>query len=255
MKNGRLAGKVALLTGTASGIGAACAALFAREGAKVVALDYDEKGAAGVERLVAEGLDAEFIHGDLTKEDDCMGAVERTIARHGTVDILMHNAGTFSNQLVHAFTNEEFDRVFDLNVRSAVWMTKYTLPWMLKQGRGALCYTASKTGLVAQTNSPLYCASKGALIQLMRAIALDYAKQGIRANALCPGIIDTPMLDFAIGMEADPVAARKWNEEAQPIGRLGTPEECAHAALWLCSEDASFVTGVALPVDGGFTAM
>ncbi|MCL6548892.1 MAG: glucose 1-dehydrogenase [Alicyclobacillus sp.] len=255
MANGRLAGKVALLTGTATGIGAACTTLFAHEGATVVAMDRNEAGAEVVQRLVDEGFQATFVHGDLTREADCIRAVQQTIEMHGRIDILLHNAGTFSNQLVHESSNDEFDRVFNLNVRSAVWMSKYTIPAMLKQGKGAICFTASKTGLVAQYNSPLYCASKGAVVQLMRAIALDYAKQGIRANAICPGIIDTPMLDLAISMEADPEAARKLNETAQPIGRLGTPEECAHAALWLCSDDASFITGVALPVDGGFMAM
>src|SRR5438034_10877829 len=131
----------------------------------------------------------------------------------------------------------------------------YAIPIMLGQpGRGVILFTASKTGLVAQSDSPVYCASKGAIVILAKALALDYAARGIRVNALCPGIIDTPMLHRFADAKPDPAAAWTAYGAAQPMGRLGTPEECAAAALWLVSSDASFVTGVALPVDGGFTA-
>jgi NAD(P)-dependent dehydrogenase (short-subunit alcohol dehydrogenase family) len=126
---------------------------------------------------------------------------------------------------------------------------------MLEQGSGSILFTASKTGLVAQRDSPVYCASKGGMVQLARALALDYAARGIRVNALCPGIIDTPMLHYFADSMPDPAAAWREYSSVQPMGRLGTPEECAEAALWLVSDAASFITGVALPVDGGFTAM
>ena len=145
--------------------------------------------------------------------------------------------------------------VLDINVKGLIFASRHAIPIMLEQGGGVILFTASKTGLVAQKDSPVYCASKGAAVMLAKALALDYATQGIRVNALCPGIIDTPMVrDFAEAMP-DPAAA--WNEYslAQPIGRLGTPQECADAAVWLASDEASFITGVALPVDGGFTAM
>ena len=146
-------------------------------------------------------------------------------------------------------------RVLGVNVLGPLYAARRAIPIMLRQGGGTILFTASKTGLVAQTDSPVYCATKGAVVMLAKALALDYATHGIRVNALCPGIIDTPMLrEFADAMP-DPDAAWAQYEAAQPLGRLGTAEECADAALWLVSDEASFVTGVALPVDGGFTAM
>jgi NAD(P)-dependent dehydrogenase (short-subunit alcohol dehydrogenase family) len=142
-----------------------------------------------------------------------------------------------------------------VNVKGLMYAARYGIPRMLEQeGGGTILFTASKTGLVAQEDSPVYCASKGAAVMLAKALALDYAEDDIRVNALCPGIIDTPMLQrFADAMD-NPEAAWREFQQAQPMGRLGTPEECAEAALWLVSDDASFITGVALPVDGGFTA-
>jgi NAD(P)-dependent dehydrogenase (short-subunit alcohol dehydrogenase family) len=142
-----------------------------------------------------------------------------------------------------------------VNIKALSYATRYAVPILLRQGGGAILFTASIRGLVAQLNSPLYCATKGAAIMLAKALALDYATQNIRVNALCPGIIDTPMLRASAQVEADPAAAWERYTTAQPMGRLGTAEECAQAALWLVSDDAAFVTGVALPVDGGFTAM
>ena len=153
-------------------------------------------------------------------------------------------------------SDEEIERVFDVNVKGPLYAARHAIPIMLTQaGGGVILFTASKTGLVAQSGSPVYCASKGAVVLLAKALALDYAARGIRVNALCPGIIDTPMLRHFADAMPDPAAAWAAYSAAQPMGRLGTPEECAAAALWLVSSDASFVTGVALPVDGGFTAM
>ena len=252
----KLRGRVAVITGASSGIGEASARLFAAHGAHVVAVDVNEsRGAAVVNEITQAGGSASFFRADLTREEECRRVIDETRERQGRLDILFTNAGAFVGKLLHESSNDDFDRVFDINVRSVFWLSKYAIPHMLEAGRGVICMTASKTGLVAQYGSPLYCASKSAVVRLMQAIALDYATAGIRANAICPGIIDTPMLTAAVDQTPDPAATRKWNEQAQPLGRLGTPAECADAALYLCSDDASFITGVALPVDGGFTAM
>src|SRR3989449_708513 len=153
-------------------------------------------------------------------------------------------------------SDEEIDGLLAVNVKGPLYAARHAIPIMLRQPEGGvLLFTASKTGLVAQTDSPVYCASKGAVVLLAKALALDYATRGIRVNALCPGIIDTPMLRRFADAMPDPAAAWTEYRAAQPMGRLGTPEECAAAALWLVSPEAGFVTGVALPVDGGFTAM
>jgi len=153
-------------------------------------------------------------------------------------------------------TDDDIDRVLSVNVNGPMYAARHAIPIMLAQpSGGVILFTASKTGLVAQTDSPVYCASKGAVVLLAKALGLDYAARGIRVNALCPGIIDTPMLRHFADAMPDPAAAWAAYGAAQPMGRLGTPEECAAAALWLVSSEASLVTGVALPVDGGFTAM
>ena len=174
----------------------------------------------------------------------------------GSIDILFCNAGVTSPMLLTDSSDEEIERVLSINLVALMHAARYAIPIMLSQPKaGTILFTASKTGLVAQTDSPVYCASKGAVIMLAKALALDYATQGIRVNALCPGVIDTPMLHEFAASRPDPVAALRSYETVQPLGRLGTAEECADAALWLVSDEASFVTGVALPVDGGFTAM
>ena len=182
--------------------------------------------------------------------------IDACVERYSSIDILFCNAGVNLPKVLTRSSDEEIDRLLDVNVKGALYAARQAIPIMIRQASGGvILFTASKTGLVAQTDSPVYCASKGAVVLLAKALALDYAAHGIRVNALCPGIIDTPMLrQFADAMP-DPAAAWAAYGATQPLGRLGTPEECAAAALWLVSPEASFVTGVALPVDGGFTAM
>jgi len=152
--------------------------------------------------------------------------------------------------------DREIERLLAVNLLGPMYAARRAITMMLEQPKGGtILFTASKTGLVAQTDSPVYCASKGAIVMLAKALALDYATRGIRVNALCPGIIDTPMLHRFADAMPDPAASWSSYSAAQPMGRLGTAEECADAALWLVSDEASFITGVALPVDGGFTAM
>ena len=249
VKEGRLAGKAAVITGAASGIGRASALRFATEGARLILADSQEPDA----ETLKTGW---FVRTDVSRRPDNERMIDECVERYGRIDILYCNAGVTLPKLLPDSADAEIDRLLDVNVKGPLYAARHAVPIMLGQAsRGVILFTASKTGLVAQSDSPVYCASKGAIVILAKALALDYAARGIRVNALCPGIIDTPMLHRFADAMPDPAAAWTAYGAAQPMGRLGTPEECAAAALWLVSSDASFVTGVALPVDGGFTAM
>jgi len=248
-RGGRLAGKAAVITGAASGIGRASALRFAAEGANLVLADLEEPD----DETLETGC---FVRTDVSRRADNERMIDTCVERYGRLDILFCNAGVTLPKLLPDSSDQEIERVFDVNVRGPLYAARHAIPIMLTQaGGGVILFTASKTGLVAQSDSPVYCASKGAVVLLAKALALDYAARGIRVNALCPGIIDTPMLRHFADAMPHPAAAWAAYSAAQPMGRLGTPEECAAAALWLVSSEASFVTGVALPVDGGFTAM
>ena len=252
----RLTGKTAVITGASKGIGRAIAQTFAWQGAKVVLGDVSvAEGEALVQDIRERHGTAHFVQTDVGLRADNGQLIEACVAAYGRLDIFVGNAGINLPKLITDSSDEEIDRLLDVNLKGLIYASRAAIPVMLGHGGGTILFTASKTGLVAQTDSPVYCASKGAVVMLAKALALDYAKQNIRVNALCPGIVDTPMLrDFA-GAMPDPEAAWKAYSVAQPIGRLATPQECADAALWLVSDEASFITGVALPVDGGFTAM
>lgn len=251
----RLKGKVALITGAATGIGKASALTFAREGAQIMIVDVNVEGAQRVVDAIREGGGAaaciEVDVGQAAANDRMVAACTE---QFGRLDILFCNAGVNLAKTITESTDEDIDRVFGVNVKALCYASRAAVPVMLEQGGGVILFTASKTGLVAQTDSPVYCASKAAAILLAKALALDYATKGIRANALCPGVIETPMLRQFADTRPDPEAAWQEYSTSQPMGRLGTPEECADAALWLVSDEARFVTGIALPVDGGFTA-
>jgi NAD(P)-dependent dehydrogenase (short-subunit alcohol dehydrogenase family) len=253
----RLAGKSAVITGASTGIGRASALRFAREGARLILADLnDAEGEALAREIADEGGDAIFVHTDVASRADDERAIDQCVERYGGIDILFCNAGITLPKVLHESGDAEIERLLAVNVMAVVYAARYAIPRMLAQPRGGtMLFTASKTGLVAQYDSPVYCASKGAIVMLAKALALDYATKGIRVNALCPGIIETPMLRTFTQSRPDPAASWAEHAAAQPMGRLGTPEECADAALWLVSDEASFITGVALPVDGGFTAM
>src|SRR5436190_177436 len=240
-----------------TGIGRASALRFGREGAQLVLADIqDAEGEAVVQAIAQAGGTACFVRADVGRRTDSERMIDVCVERYGRLDILFCNAGITLPKLLPQSVDDEIDRVLDVNVKGPLYAARRAIPVMLGQAEGGvILFTASKTGLVAQTDSPVYCASKGAVVLLAKALALDYAARGIRVNALCPGIIDTPMLHRFAAAMPDPAAAWAQYGAAQPLGRLGTPEECAAAALWLVSPEASFVTGVALPVDGGFTAM
>ena len=253
----QLADKTAVITGAGMGIGQACALRFAEEGARVVVADVDaEAGRGVVDEIRENGGEAHFVEVDVRRRADNERMIEACRDRYGRLDILFCNAGITLPKTLPETADDEIDDVIDVNVKGLMYAARHAIPIMQAQADGGtILFTASKTGLVAQEDSPVYCASKGAAVLLAKALALDYAQDDIRVNALCPGVIDTPMLRRFADAIPDPEAAWREYEQEQPIGRLGTPEECADAALWLVSDHASFITGVALPVDGGFTAM
>jgi NAD(P)-dependent dehydrogenase (short-subunit alcohol dehydrogenase family) len=249
---GRLTGKRALITGGASGIGRATVLLFAHEGAVVAVADIDEDGGRAIVREIASGGGrATFVRCDVTRDEDCRLAVERTVEELGGLDILFNNAGIIRRASVLETSAEEWDRVMAVNVKSVFLLSKYAIPVMARAGGGVIVNTASGWGLVGGPDAAAYCASKGAVVLLTRAMALDHGGQNIRVNCICPGDTDTPMLrDEARQLgESD---ERFLAQAAQrPLQRIGTPQDIARAALYLASDDSSFVTGTALVVDGG----
>ena len=249
---GSVLGKVALITGGASGIGRATAELFSREGAAVAIVDINVEEGRAVSASIAEtGGEAIFIPCDVTQADQCEEAVARVVKHWGCLDILFNNAGVTRRASVLGTTEEEWDLVMAVNVKSVFLMSKAAVPVMIRGGGGSIVNTASGWGLVGGKNAISYCASKGAVIQLTKAMAVDHGPDGIRVNAVCPGDTDTPMLANEaeqLGQSHEEVLAESVD---RPLQRVGRPEEIAHAVLYLASDDASFVTGTTLVVDGG----
>ena len=249
-----LANKVALVTGGGSGIGRESSFAFARAGAKVVVADVNEAGGQQtVRRIEDTGGTAAFVRCDVSRAQDVEALIERTVALYGRLDCAHNNAGIEGPVTLPAdYGEDEFDRVIAVNLKGVYLCLKYEIPRMIAQGGGAIVNTASVAGL---TGSPVlsgYVASKHGVVGLTKSAALAYATQGIRVNAVCPGVIDTPMVERALG-SGDPQRRRQL-DAAHPLARMGRPEEIAAAVIWLCSDAASFVTGHALPVDGGMTA-
>jgi NAD(P)-dependent dehydrogenase (short-subunit alcohol dehydrogenase family) len=252
---GSLDGKVALVTGGASGIGQATAALLASEGAAVVIADVNREGGETTTRLIAgAGGQALFVPCDVTVAEDCQRAVQTTMDRFGQLNILFNNAGMIRRANVVHTTETEWDKVMAVNVKSIFLMCKVAVPVMAAQGGGAIVNTGSGWGLKGGRDAVSYCAAKGAVVNLTRALALDHGPQGIRVNCVCPGDTDTPMLRGEarqLGQDED----RFLSEAAErPLGRYAQPIEIARAVLYLVSDAASYVTGAVLAVDGGGTA-
>lgn len=245
-----LDGKAALVTGGASGIGRASAIALAKAGATVAIVDVNEDGGKETATLVVEeaGGDAEFVRADVTQPDDVAAVVDKTVARWGHLDCAVNNAGTTGASAPTAdYTLDEWTRTIELNLTSVFLCLKHEIPAMLERG-GAIVNMASGAGLVGFPGLPAYVASKHGVVGLTKAAALEYASQGIRINAICPGSTRTPMLEGFMG--GDEKLERMLTRPI-PVGRLGRPEEIAEAVVWLCSDAASFVVGQALAVDGG----
>jgi NAD(P)-dependent dehydrogenase (short-subunit alcohol dehydrogenase family) len=248
----RLRGQIALITGGTSGIGRATAVLFAQEGAKVAIIGRDEKrGREVVSEITQGGGMAVFMCCDVRVAEECRQAVEETISAFGRLDVLFNNAGVVYSNTVVDCTEEEWDMTVDISLKGTYLMSKFALPTMIAQGSGAIINNASTWGLVGGNQAAAYCAAKGGVVLLTKAMAIDHSPQGIRINCICPGDVDTPMLrDDAerLGMtwEAYLIGATD-----RPMARMGEPKEIAKTVLFLASDDSSFVTGAALVVDGG----
>jgi len=249
---GNLVGKRALITGGASGIGRATALLFAREGAAISVVDLDEAGGQAVaHEIVNQGGQAIFVRCDVSQAADCQRAVQQTVKKLGGLDILFNNAGVIRRATVLETSEEEWDRVMAVNVKSVFLLSKYAIPVMALAGGGVIINTSSGWGLVGGRKAAAYCASKGAVVLLTKAMALDHGDQNIRVNCICPGDTDTPMLRHEAQQLGE--SDQRFLAEAaeRPLQRIGQPEDIAQAALYLASDASSFVTGTALVVDGG----
>jgi len=250
----RLKDKVTIVTGAARGIGEAIAILFAREGARVIAVDKrQDEGEQVVKRIKAEGGDAIFSSVDITQEGQIKDMVETAVKTYGGINVLVNNAGTFALNKVHETSNEQWDLVMNTDLRGYFWCSKYVIPHMKNAGGGSIIMTSSVDGLVAEPDLPVYCAAKAGILGLVRAMALDYGPDNIRVNAICPGVIDTPLNIEYFGSLPDPEKARKEFGAVHALGRLGTPMEMAYCFLFLASDESSFVTGSSFVADGGMS--
>lgn len=251
-----LRGKTALITGGGTGIGKATARLFTEEGANVVITGRTEETLDEAVREISNtGNEISYEVCDVSIESDCIRAVQNTVGEYGRLDILFNNAGVCYKGNTHETSTELWDETFDINVKGVFYMSKYTLPHMIRQGDGAIVNNSSILGLKASSAGfAAYCASKGAVNQLTKSMALEYADKGIRINAVCPGTIYTPMTDKLFEEWGDRSLGVKRYVSVHPIGRLAQPEEIAHAVLYLCDDRIRFITGTLLSVDGGMSA-
>jgi len=252
---GRIADKACLVTGTASGIGRAIAIRFAAEGGRVICLDVDPEGLAGTLATIREaGGTAEGVVTDVGDRAQVNRAVERCVELHGGVDVLVNNAGVNLPGVFHEVPDATIERTLSVNLKGPIYACQAAIPSMLARGGGSIINVSSVNGVVAEPYLTIYATSKGGVVMLSRGIALDYAKQGIRCNVVCPGWVDTPINYAHADMLGGLQHVYDTIDSFQPIGRPGTPEEIANLALFLASDESSFMTGSVLLIDGGMTA-
>ncbi len=255
--SGKLAGKVALITGAGSGIGRATAELFAIEGAAVAVIDLQEDAAKEtVDKIIAAGGGAVAVAADVTDGAAIAAAVKRTVDELGRLDILYNNAGVGSKGSVADATEEDWDFCLAVNAKGTFLTSRAAVPHLAANGGGAIVNQGSVAALVGVANFAAYCAAKGAVVAVTRSMAVDLAPRGIRVNVICPGTVFTPLMEPMLTARGDGDMAKglAMTEAKYPIGRLGTPEEIAKVALFLASDDAAFVTGATFTADGGMTA-
>ena len=244
----RLKDKTAIITGGGTGIGLATARAFCQEGAKVILFGRrKEKLEKAVEKL---GDSAIIVQGDMTNNNDLDKLINETLHNFKKIDILVNNAGLFNGSPLHEISDSQWDEIMDINIRSVFQLTRRVLPVMLSQKYGSIIHISSILGLIAVPQVAAYNVSKGALNQFSRSIAVEYGSSGIRSNSICPGLIAT---DMTADLMKDADLMKEWSKD-YPIGRFGKPEDVANACLYLASDESSFVTGITLPVDGGFTS-
>ena len=252
---GRIEGKACIVTGAASGIGRATAARFAEEGGQVLCVDVDGEGAReAAEQIRANGGTAEAEEADVAVREQAEGFVARCVGLWGGIEVLVNNAGVNLPGVFHEAPDETIERTLAVNVKGPIYACQAAIPHMLERGIGSIVNVSSVNGVVAEPYLTVYAASKGAVVMLSRGIALDYAKQGIRCNAICPGWVDTPINYAHAEMLGGLEKIYESIDSFQPIGRPGEPREIANVALFLASDEASFLTGSVVLADGGMTA-
>lgn len=252
----KLKGKVAIITGAGSGIGRASALLFAQEGAKVVVADLvAAAGAETVAEIKKNEGEAIFVQVDVSQAAQVEKMVRAAVETYGRLDVLFNNAGLTLPASVTDTTEETWQRSIDVNLKGVMLGCKYAIPEMQKVGGGSIVNTASMLGLVASPRQAPYSAAKGGVVLLTKQVAIDYARDNIRCNCICPSEVDTPMHRKFIAESPDPEATKKRLLERIPLNRVASPDELASVALFLACDDSSYITGVALPVDGGLTAL
>jgi len=245
----RLQNKTAIITGGGTGIGLACAKLFAQEGARVVIFGRRQDRLEQAHKKIGSAVLA--VQGDITSLADTERLVETAVKQLGKVDILINNAGIFAPSPLHETDDDVWDQIFNINMRGVFQLTRKVLPQMIAQGSGSIIHISSILGMIAVPQTAAYNASKGALNQFSKSIAVEYGGQGIRSNSVCPGMIETEMTEE---LRSDKALMQEFLK-GYPLGRFGKPEEVAQACLFLASDEASFITGTTLPIDGGYTAL
>jgi NAD(P)-dependent dehydrogenase (short-subunit alcohol dehydrogenase family) len=250
----KLDGKSVIITGASTGIGKAAALLFAGEGARLTLLARSDGGEEVAEQARKLGAEARFVKADVSKAADWDKAVKSAVKDYGRVDVLYNNAGIGMYRPFLETSEADWDAVIDNDLKSVYLGCSRVIPEMLKQGGGVIVNTASEIGITGARNYAAYCAAKGGVVQITRALAIEFGEKNIRVNCICPGVTDTPMLAQGINRAKDPAARRRSLEQDVPLKRLGQPEEIARGALFLACDDSSFMNGATLVIDGGATA-